>query len=139
MVSTGYKGPKVARGLHPSGYREVIVHNVEEVKLLDPTTQAARIAHTVGRKKRGHIIATARKKKIAVLNAKEIKEEAAKPEASPEAKEEKAQTEKEREKPKSKASKAKKEGKPATGSKRKVERSKQTQKASKPKKGAKKE
>ena len=25
---TGYKGPKIARGLHPSGYREVVVNNV---------------------------------------------------------------------------------------------------------------
>src|SRR4030067_1529527 len=40
-VSVGYKGPKVARGLHPSGYREVLVHNVKEVIGVDPKTQAA--------------------------------------------------------------------------------------------------
>ena len=49
--STGYKGPKIARGLHPSGYREVIVYNVTDLSKVDPNTQAARIAHTVGRKK----------------------------------------------------------------------------------------
>jgi len=138
-VSTGYKGPKIARGLHPSGYREVIVHNVQEVAVLDSTTQAARIAHTVGRKKRGQIIAEARKKKIAVLNAKEIKEETAAPEASSEATEEKAQPTKKAEKQKSKTAKAKKEVKTATESKVKTEKPKQPKKASKPKEGAEKE
>src|SRR3989304_1441455 len=55
MVSTGYKGPQIARGVHPSGYWEVLVHNTKEVSEIDPKTQAARIAHTVGRKKRGQI------------------------------------------------------------------------------------
>ena len=76
MVSTGYKGPKIARGLHPSGYREILVHNTQEVSEADPNTQAIRIAHTVGKKKRVQIIAEARKKKVTVLNAKEVKEEA---------------------------------------------------------------
>src|SRR3989304_5163029 len=74
MVSAGYKGPKVARGLHPSGYWEVLVHNTKEVSAINPETQAARIAHTVGRKKRAQIIAEARAKKVVVLNAKEVKE-----------------------------------------------------------------
>lgn len=74
MVSAGYKGPKIARGLHPSGYREVLVHNTKEIIDIDPKTQAARIAHTVGRKKRAQIIAEARAKKVVVLNAKEVKE-----------------------------------------------------------------
>lgn len=68
MVSTGYKGPKVARGLHPSGLREVLVHNVEELTLVDPSVQAARIGHTVGKKKRTLIIAAANEKKIRILN-----------------------------------------------------------------------
>jgi large subunit ribosomal protein L32e len=139
MVSTGYKGPKIARGLHPSGYREVIVHNVPEVEGLDPKTQAARIAHTVGRKKRGQIIAEARKKKIAVLNAKEVKEETATPDVSSEATEEKEQTKKKAEKPKRKAAKTKKEAKPATVSEIKAEKPKQTRKSSKPSKGAEKQ
>ena len=88
-VSTGYKGPKIARGLHPSGCREVLVHNVKEVSDVDPKTQAIRIAHTVGSKKRAQIIAEAKKSKVVILNAKEVKapveeakaeEEEAKPE-----------------------------------------------------------
>ena len=68
MVSTGYKGPKLARGLHPSGLREVLVHNVNEAAAIDPKIQAARIAHTVGKKKRVLIIAEAKKKKLLILN-----------------------------------------------------------------------
>ncbi len=83
-VSSGYKGPKIARGLHPSGFREVLVYNEHNVAAIDPKTQAARIAHTVGRKKRGQIIAEARKKKIIVLNAKEFKEKATEIEAKTE-------------------------------------------------------
>src|SRR4030043_1452219 len=88
MVSTGYKGPKIARGLHPSGYREVLVHNTKEIIAIDPTTQAARIAHTVGRKKRAQIIAEARAKKVVILNAKEVKETVLAGEEKPEETEE---------------------------------------------------
>jgi large subunit ribosomal protein L32e len=99
-VSTGYKGPKIARGLHPSGCREVLVHNVKEVSDVDPKTQAIRIAHTVGRKKRAQIIAEAKKRKVFILNAKEVKapveeakaeEEEAKPEGKQEKRVEKAE------------------------------------------------
>ena len=88
MVSTGYKGPKIARGLHPSGYREVLVHNTKEIIEIDPKTQAARIAHTVGRKKRAQIIAEARAQKVVVLNAKEVKETVLEGEEKPEETEE---------------------------------------------------
>jgi large subunit ribosomal protein L32e len=67
--STGYKGPKFARGLHPSGYREVIVYNVKDVTVVDSNTQAIRIAHTVGKRKRALIIAEAEKLQMKVLNA----------------------------------------------------------------------
>ena len=68
MVSTGYKGPKVARGLHPSGFREVLVHNVKEICEVDPTIQVARIAHAVGKKKRLLMVAEAKKRKLQILN-----------------------------------------------------------------------
>ena len=75
----GYRGPKVARGLHPSGYEEVLVYNPDDLDKIDPKTQAARIAHTVGIKKRMEIIAKATSKGIRILNPKEaeleIKEE----------------------------------------------------------------
>ena len=74
-VSVGYRGPKVARGLHPSGYKEVLIYNVEGLEKIDQKTQAIRIAHTVGKRKRAKIITEARKRKITILNLKEVKEE----------------------------------------------------------------
>ncbi|UCF45039.1 MAG: 50S ribosomal protein L32e [Candidatus Bathyarchaeota archaeon] len=102
-VSVGYKGPKVARGLHPSGYKEVIVHNAKETSNIDPKTEAARIAHTVGKKKRVQIIAEAKKKKVFILNFKPLKELVEKEEEKPEEAEGK---------PAEKKKKAKKEAKP---------------------------
>jgi len=72
-VNTGYRGPNETRGLHPSGLREVIVHNMDEVHGIDCETQAVRIAHTVGRRKRARIITEARRKRIRILNLKESK------------------------------------------------------------------
>jgi large subunit ribosomal protein L32e len=67
-VNTGYRGPKKARGLHPSGYEEVIVRNVDDLEKINPVLQAARIAHTVGIKKRAQILLRAKEKGIHVLN-----------------------------------------------------------------------
>jgi large subunit ribosomal protein L32e len=74
--SMGYKGPKIARYLHPSGFREVMVFNVESLSTIDPNTQAARIAHTVGKRKRAGIIAKAKELNIKILNLKVAKEAA---------------------------------------------------------------
>jgi large subunit ribosomal protein L32e len=72
---TGYKGPKVARYLHPSGYNEVLVYNVNDLGSIDVNTQAARIAHTVGKRKRADIIAHAKDMNIKILNVKLTVEE----------------------------------------------------------------
>jgi large subunit ribosomal protein L32e len=79
-VSAGYRGPKGTRALHPSGFEEVLVYNVDGLKQIDPRTQAARIAHTVGKRKRVQILAEARKKRIVVLNLRQPKEAAKKEE-----------------------------------------------------------
>jgi large subunit ribosomal protein L32e len=88
-VSVGYKGPKVARGLHPSGYREVLVHNAKEVSSVDPKSEAARIAHTVGKRKRAQIIAEAKKLKVFILNFTPVEEVAETEEEQSEEEEEK--------------------------------------------------
>ena len=51
-VSKGYRGPKMVRGRHPSGFEEVLVHNPGDLEDLDPKRQAVRIGHTVGTIKR---------------------------------------------------------------------------------------
>lgn len=68
LVKVGYRGPRAARGLHPSGYRDIIIHNTAELVKLDPKKDAARIGHTVGKKKRIEIINKAVELDIKVLN-----------------------------------------------------------------------
>lgn len=68
IVKVGYRGPKEARGLHPSGFEEVLVHNADDLDEIDPDTQAARIASGVGKRKRVTIIEKAQDEGIHVLN-----------------------------------------------------------------------
>lgn len=51
LVEAGYGSPALVRGLHPSGFEEVLVNNTKEIESLGKG-QAARIAHTVGARKR---------------------------------------------------------------------------------------
>jgi len=69
IVKVGYRGPRVSRGLHPSGYTDNLVHNVNELARLDPKKDAARLGHTVGKRKRVGMIAKATELGIKVLNA----------------------------------------------------------------------
>ncbi len=69
IVKVGYRGPRAARGLHPSGYTDNLVHNVNELSRLDPKKDAARLGHTVGKRKRVEMIAKASELGIKVLNA----------------------------------------------------------------------
>jgi large subunit ribosomal protein L32e len=64
----GYRGPALARGLHSSGFAEVLVHRPEDLEPLDADTQAARIAGGVGAKKRAAILKAAEAKGVRVLN-----------------------------------------------------------------------
>jgi large subunit ribosomal protein L32e len=68
MPSVGYGAPKELRFLHPSGFREVLVSSLKDLEKIDPKSQAIRIAHTVGEKKRKEIIKKAEEMKIKVLN-----------------------------------------------------------------------
>ncbi|MCK4439453.1 50S ribosomal protein L32e [Candidatus Bathyarchaeota archaeon] len=106
-VSVGYRGPKTTRGLHPSGYKEVLTHNVEELEKVNASTQAIRIAHTVGKRKRAKILVEARKRKIKILNFREAKEviREEREVAEEEETEEKEVAKKEKLKPKQKKSK----------------------------------
>ncbi len=70
LVKIGYGGPKNARGLHPSGYVDNLVYNVNDLMNLDKDKDAARIAHTVGNKKRLEIIAKAESLGIKLLNGR---------------------------------------------------------------------
>jgi len=68
MPQPGYGSPKSVRGLHPSGFEEVLVFNTKDLERINPQKQACRIASTVGKKKRIEIMKKTEEKKIKVLN-----------------------------------------------------------------------
>jgi large subunit ribosomal protein L32e len=67
-VRVGFRAPKLVRGLHASGFEEVMVHTVKELETIDPKKQAVRIGGTVGTKKRLEIAKRADELTIRVLN-----------------------------------------------------------------------
>ncbi|HJU59394.1 MAG TPA: 50S ribosomal protein L32e [Nitrososphaeraceae archaeon] len=68
LVKVGYRGPKVARGLHPSGYTDNLVYNTSDLLSLDSKKDAIRIGHIVGKLKRKEILIKAAELGIKVLN-----------------------------------------------------------------------
>ena len=68
VVKIGYSRPKAQRGRHPSGLAEIMVWRPKDLENVDPKTQAVRIAHTVGERKRVEILDQASKATIIVLN-----------------------------------------------------------------------
>jgi len=67
-VRVGFRGPKETRGLHPSGFKEVIIKNVNDLENINPKTEAARISGSVGTKKRIDIEKKAEELEIRILN-----------------------------------------------------------------------
>ena len=68
LVRVGHGKVSAAHGLHPSGFREVMVQNAGDLEQIDPETEAARVGGTVGRRKCGHIYSRADELGIRVLN-----------------------------------------------------------------------
>ena len=68
VVKIGFRGPKEARYLHPSGFEEVTVCNVKDLEKIDNKRQAARISGTVGTRKRIEIEKKANEMGIRILN-----------------------------------------------------------------------
>ena len=67
-VRVGFRGPKEVRGLHSSGFEEIIVHNVNDLEAIDPNKQAVRIGSSVGTKKRMDIAKKAEELDVRILN-----------------------------------------------------------------------
>lgn len=70
-ISIGWKSPTAVRGMHPSGLHGVLVYRTEDLTGLDPKTQGAIIASTVGSRKRLAILTAAKGKQITILNFKD--------------------------------------------------------------------
>ena len=70
LVKVGYGGPKISRGLHPSGYTDNLVYNIDDLEKLNPKIDGVRIGHSVGTKKRKEIVIKSIEKKFKIFNAR---------------------------------------------------------------------
>ncbi|MCZ7385091.1 MAG: 50S ribosomal protein L32e [Candidatus Methanoperedens sp.] len=68
LVEAGYGSPAAVRGLHPSGFEEVLVRTPKDIEALKVGRQAARIARTVGSRKRAIIEKKAAELGLKILN-----------------------------------------------------------------------
>jgi large subunit ribosomal protein L32e len=68
IPNAGYGSPKSVRNLHPSGFEDVLVHNIMDLEKMDAQKQACRIASSIGKKKKIEIMKKASEMKIKVLN-----------------------------------------------------------------------
>ena len=68
LVRVGHGKVAAARGLHPSGFREIMVQNTVDLETIDPETEAARVGRSVGGRKREQIYSRADELGIRVLN-----------------------------------------------------------------------
>src|SRR3989441_7110333 len=72
-VKVGYRGPVVARNLHPSGYHEILVHNLDELGKAIPGRDVVRIGGTVGAKKREVILDRSNELGLRVVNPRGLR------------------------------------------------------------------
>ena len=68
IVSVGYRSPRAVRGLHPSGFKPVVVHNVKELESLDPSIHIVYIASNIGFRKRVQILEKAKSMGFRIAN-----------------------------------------------------------------------
>ena len=67
-AQVGYGSPVAVKGLHPSGYSDVLISSTSELELVDPSYEAIRVAAAVGARKKAVIITKAGELGIRVLN-----------------------------------------------------------------------
>jgi len=68
LVKVGYRSPRMYRGLHPSGFREVLVYTVSDLEGLNPKIHAVRLAASLGGRAKLRIYERALSIGLRVLN-----------------------------------------------------------------------
>lgn len=64
----GYRSQKEIRGVHPSGYKEFLVCNFNDLKNIDVNTQAIRFSATIGKRKKNELVKKANEMGAWILN-----------------------------------------------------------------------
>jgi large subunit ribosomal protein L32e len=72
LPKPGFGSPVAVRGMHPSGFFEVLVTSFKDLEGLDPKTHAVRIGATVGERKRMILQETALASGVKVLNTRSV-------------------------------------------------------------------
>jgi large subunit ribosomal protein L32e len=73
LPKPGFGSPIAVRGMHPSGFFEILISSVKELEGFDPKTHAVRIRATVGERTRTGLQDKARAEGFKVLNARIVK------------------------------------------------------------------
>jgi len=73
LPKPGFGSPIAVRGMHPSGFFEVLISSVKELEGIDPKTHAIRIGATVGERTRVGLQEKAIAEGFKVLNARVVK------------------------------------------------------------------
>ena len=73
LPKPGFGSPVAVRGMHPSGFFEVLISSVKELEGIDPKTHAIRIGATVGERTRVGLQEKAIAEGFKVLNARTVK------------------------------------------------------------------
>jgi large subunit ribosomal protein L32e len=73
LPKPGFGSPIAVRGMHPSGFFEVLISSVKELEGIDPKTHAIRIGATVGERTRVGLQEKALAAGFKVLNARSAK------------------------------------------------------------------
>lgn len=73
LVKIGYGVPQKVRGLHPSGFRDILVHTTEDLEHLNPEIDAIRLSSKLGAKKRRMIVDRANELGLKVLNLRGLR------------------------------------------------------------------
>ena len=68
MPTVGYGAPKKLRYLHPSGLKDILIHNLKDLENINVEKEAVRIASAIGKKKRSEILKKSEEMKLRVLN-----------------------------------------------------------------------
>jgi large subunit ribosomal protein L32e len=72
LPKPGFGSPVAVRGMHPSGFFEILVTSLKDLEGLDPKTHAVRLGATVGERKRMILQDTALASGIKVLNTRSV-------------------------------------------------------------------
>ena len=122
LPKPGFGSPVAVRGMHPSGFFEVLVTSLKDLEGLDPKTQAVRLGATVGTRKRIIIQEQAVSAGLKVLNARVVKTTKAKPANVKPVKNDEGEEKAEKKAPAKKAAPVKKAPVKKTASKPKTEK-----------------